>query len=63
MDGTQSSTMSKETFHASREFLALTSGQRKWVDIFIETSDANLATRKAYGANDDAYIAMFTRKT
>ncbi len=50
-------------FHASREFLALTEGQRKWVDIFIETSDANRATREAYSATDDAYIAMFTRKT
>jgi hypothetical protein len=49
-------------FHASKEFLALTDGQRKWIDVFIETSDANLATREAYGTNDDAYIAMFTRK-
>jgi hypothetical protein len=57
------SVMSKEMFHASKEFLALTDSQRKWLDIFIETQDANLATRKAYSASDDAYIAMFTRKT
>ena len=54
--------MSKETFHASREFLSLTEKQRVWVDSFIETSDANLATREAYSADDDAYVAMFTRK-
>jgi hypothetical protein len=60
---TQSSTMSKtELFHALKEFLALTSGQRKWIDLFIETSDGNRATREAYGATDDAYVAMFTRK-
>jgi len=52
----------KEILHASKEFLALTSGQRKWVDIFIDTSDANRATGEAYGATDDAYVAMFTRK-
>lgn len=56
------STMTKETFHASREFLALTEGQRKWVDIFVETADANRATREAYGATDEVYIVMFTRK-
>ncbi len=54
--------MSKETFNASREFLSLTSGQRKWANIFIETSDAHRATREAYGASDDAYVAMLTRK-
>ena len=59
---TQSSTMSKEDFIKSKEYLALTEGQRKWVEIFIETSNANLSTRQAYNATDDAYIAMFTRK-
>jgi hypothetical protein len=56
------SVMSKEEFVKSREYLALTSGQRKWVDIFIETSDANRATREAYNATEDGYRAMFTRK-
>ena len=56
------SLMPKETFHASKEYLSLTSGQRKWVDIFIKTSDANRATREAYGATDDSYVAMFTKK-
>jgi len=55
-------TMFKEDFHASKNYLSLTSGQRRWIDIFIETSDPNRATREAYGATDDAYIAMFTRK-
>lgn len=54
--------MSIEAFHALSEYLALTEGQKKWVDIFIETPDANLATRKAYGATDAAYVAMLTRK-
>jgi hypothetical protein len=57
------SAMAKTDFVKSKEYLALTDGQRKWVEIFIETSDANRATREAYGANDDTYIAMFTRKT
>ena len=57
------STMAKTDFVKSAPYLALTECQRKWVDIFIETSDANLATRNAYGAKDDAYVAMFTRKT
>jgi hypothetical protein len=56
------STMSKEAFHVSREYLSLTSGQRRWVDIFIETSDANRATCEAYNATEDGYRAMFTRK-
>jgi hypothetical protein len=55
-------TMSKEVFHSSKEYLSLTSGQRKWIDIFIESSDANSATREAYSSTDDAYVAMFTRK-
>ena len=59
---TQSSTMAKTDFVKSVQYLALTEGQRKWVDIFIETSNANLSTRQAYNATDDAYIAMFTRK-
>jgi hypothetical protein len=56
------STMSKEAFHSSKEYLSLTSGQRKWIDAFLATSDANGATREGYGATDDAYVAMFTRK-
>jgi hypothetical protein len=56
------STMAKEAFHTSKEYLSLTSGQRKWVDIFIDTSDANRATREAYNAANDAYRAMFCRK-
>ena len=56
------STMSKTDFVKSAPYLSLTSGQRKWIDLFIETSDANRATREAYGASDDAYVAMFTRK-
>jgi hypothetical protein len=59
---TQSSTMSKTDFVKSAPYLTLTEGQRKWVDIFIDTSDANRATGEAYGATDDAYVAMFTRK-
>src|ERR1700747_1203598 len=55
-------TMSKETFSASREYRALTERQRRWINIFIETSDANRATREAYGSTDDTYVAMFTRK-
>src|SRR5579872_6958615 len=56
------STISKEVFHSSKEYLSLTSGQKRWIDAFVETLDANLSTRKAYGASDDAYVAMFTRK-
>jgi hypothetical protein len=62
MATTIQSTMSKEALHASKEYLSLTSGQKRWIDAFVETSDANRATREAYGASDDAYIAMFTRK-
>jgi hypothetical protein len=58
----QSSTMAKEEFFKSAPYLSLTEGQRRWLELFIETQDANLSTRKAYGATDDAYIAMFTRK-
>jgi hypothetical protein len=62
METATQNTIPKEEFHSSKEYLSLTSGQRKWVDIFIETSDPNRATREAYGASDDAYVAMFTRK-
>jgi hypothetical protein len=55
------STMAKEEFVKSKEYLALTSGQRRWVAIFIDSQDATLATRNIYGGSD-AYVAMFTRK-
>jgi len=60
---TQSSTMSKELFHASREFLSLTEKQMVWVDVLISSQDAALATRTAYGdQTDEPYRAMLCRK-
>jgi hypothetical protein len=57
------STMSKQTFHLSKEFLAVTEKQRVWVDAFVDSRDAAQATRIAYGAKtDSAYRAMLTRK-
>lgn len=56
------STMTQEEFHASREWKALTEGQKRWVSLFIETQDAKRATAEAYESDDEAYIAMFTRK-
>jgi hypothetical protein len=55
--------IAKADFANSAAYLALTARQRRWIDVFIETSDANRATREAYGATDDTYVAMFTRKT
>jgi len=54
--------MTIEDFHATKEFLALTERQRKWVDVFIETADANHATLEAYNATDSVYRAMLCRK-
>ena len=57
------SVMAKETFHASKEFLALTQKQKSWVNAFVDSLDAGLATRAAYGdETDEAYRAMLTRK-
>ena len=57
------SVMSKETFHASKEYLAVTDKQKVWLDVFIDSQDAALATSTAYGAQtDSAYRAMLTRK-
>lgn len=50
-------------FHSSKEYLALTEKQKVWVDRFIETQDAALATKLAYGDHtDETYRAMLTRK-
>jgi hypothetical protein len=62
MATTTQSTMSKEELVKSGPYLALTARQRRWLEILIDTSDANRATREAYDATDDAYVAMFTRK-
>jgi len=57
------SAMTKEEFRASKEFLALTDKQRRWVDVFVDSQDAALATRIAYGDHTDSpYRAMLTRK-
>jgi hypothetical protein len=54
--------MAKEDFRKSREFLALTQKQQAWVESFLDSQNASFATRTAYGATDDTYVAMFTRK-
>ena len=59
---TQNPDVNQEQFCTSKEYLALTTRQRRWIDLFVHNSDANRATREAYGATDDAYVAMFTRK-
>jgi hypothetical protein len=57
------SVMSKESFHVSKEFSALTDKQRVWVDSFVDTQDAGQATCIAYGNHTDpAYRAMLCRK-
>jgi hypothetical protein len=47
-------------FHVSKEFLALTEKQRIWIDSFIESQDAELATRTAYKSGSDVYMKLFT---
>jgi hypothetical protein len=57
------STMTKEAFHSTQSYLALTTRQRAWVDTFIDSQDAAMATKTAYGDNrDESYRAMLTRK-
>lgn len=47
----------------SKEFLLLTTKQRRWVNEFISTGDALGATRTAYGdSRPDSYVAMLTGK-
>jgi hypothetical protein len=58
----QNPTMAKEDFMKSREYLALTPRQQAWVDSFLDSQNASLATRTAYGTKNDAYEAMLTRK-
>lgn len=55
--------ITREKLHASKEYLALTDKQRVWVDSFVDSQDAALSTRIAYGdQSDSAYRAMLTRK-
>jgi hypothetical protein len=55
-------TMTLSEFHASRQWKSLTEGQKRWVSGVIEHGDAKRATAEAYKSDDEAYIAMFTRK-
>lgn len=55
--------MTKEAFHASKEYLSLTPRQRVWVDTFIDSQSAPLATKTAYGdKTDEGYRSMLTKK-
>jgi hypothetical protein len=57
---TEQGVITQMEFHASREYCALTAKQRIWIDFFIETQDAELATRTAYESASDTYVKLFT---
>lgn len=49
-------------FHASKEYLALNDKQRVWVDIFVATQDAALATQTAYSPATVVYGKLLQYK-
>jgi len=51
-----------DVFHASREYVRLTAKQRAWLDIFIFTRDAVLATKTAYNAASDTYARLLAHQ-
>ena len=46
-------------FHSSPEYLALTTQQRAWVDMFVETNDAKLTTLTVYQFAVPRHAEMF----
>jgi hypothetical protein len=59
---TEKGVITHREFHESREYLALTAKQRVWIDSFIASQDAALATRTAYQSESTSYSKLFTYK-